>query len=132
MLAFESKSPKVEKGLKGFVQILNAGGSHWVTVTNIGCEENKIKVYDSLYRKLSEDDEMLLAALLNTNFPNMVIEWPRMQKQEGTADCGLFAIAVAFSLCSGHVWTETNHLTGTNQICRYVNYRQQFCINMCV
>ena len=49
VLAFESKPPKVEKGLKGFVQIVNAGGSHWVTVTNIGCNENKIKVYDSLY-----------------------------------------------------------------------------------
>ena len=49
VLAFESQPPKVVKGLKGFVQIINAGGSHWVTVTNIGCEENKIKVYDSLY-----------------------------------------------------------------------------------
>lgn len=102
VLAFESQPPKVVKGLKGFVQIINAGGSHWVTVTNIGCEENKIKVYDSLYRQLSAHNKLMLALLLNTTFPNMVIEWPRMQKQEGTSDCGLFATAVAVSLCSGH------------------------------
>ena len=102
VLAFESKPPKVEKGLKGFVQILNAGGCHWVVVTNIGCEQNKIKVYDSLYRELSANDKMILAALLNTTFPNMIIEWPRTQRQEGLSDCALFATAVAISLCSGH------------------------------
>jgi hypothetical protein len=41
VLAFEGKTPKVEKGLKDFVQIVNIGGNHWVTVTNIGCEENR-------------------------------------------------------------------------------------------
>ena len=109
VLAFESKPPKVEKGLKGFVQILNAGGSHWVVVTNIGCEENKIKVYDSLYRELSANDKMILAALLNTTFPNMIIEWPRMQRQEGLSDCALFATAVAISLCSGHDPSEQTY-----------------------
>jgi hypothetical protein len=73
VLAFESKPPKVEKGLKGFVQIVNAWGIHWVTVTNIGCEENKIKVYDSLYRELSANDNLFATAT-----------------------------AVAISLCSGH------------------------------
>ena len=68
VLAFESQSPKVEKGLKGFVQIMNTGGSRWVTVIN---------------------------TLLDTTFPNMAIEWPGIQKQEGTSDCGLFATAVA-------------------------------------
>ncbi len=109
VLAFESKPPKVEKRLKGFVQILNAEGSHWVVVTNIGCEQNKIKVYDSLYRELSANDKMILAALLNTTFPNMIIEWPRMQRQEGLSDCALFATAVAISLCSGHDPSEQTY-----------------------
>ena len=109
VLAFESKPPKVETGLKGFVQILIAGGSHWVTVTNIGCNKNKIKVYDSLYQGLSASDKSRLAALLNTTLPNLVIEWPRMQKQEGTSDCGLFATAVAIDLCSGHDPSEQTY-----------------------
>ena len=46
VLAFQCKSPKVER-LEEFVQILNVGGKHWVTATNIGCEGNKVKVFDS-------------------------------------------------------------------------------------
>ena len=100
VLAFQCKSPKVER-LEEFVQILNVGGKHWVTATNIGCEGNKVKVFDSLSLKLSKKDEQSLAALLDTSLPDMTIEWPSMQQQSGTTDCGLFAIAVAVSLCNG-------------------------------
>lgn len=101
VLAFEGKTPKVEKGLKDFVQIVNIGGNHWVTVTNIRCEENRIKVYDTLYRSMSNTDKFKLAALLNTSLESMVIEWPSVQIQEGDSDCGLFAMAIALALCNG-------------------------------
>ena len=101
VFAFEGKTPKVEKGLKDFVQIVNIGGNHWVTVTNIGCEENRIKVYDTLYRSMSNTDKIKLAALLNTSLESMVIEWPSLQIQEGDSDCGLFAMAIALALCIG-------------------------------
>ena len=99
VLAFQGRTPKVERGLVDFVQILNVGGNHWVTITNIGCHENRIRVYDSLIMKLSkkekEEFHCSLAALLNTSHPNMIIEYPAMQKQR------LFAVAVAFSLLAG-------------------------------
>ena len=105
VLAFESKPPKVQKGDKDFVQILHVGGNHWVTVTNIGCQENRIKVFDSLRQKLSKKEKQklcsCLAVLLNTSSSNMVIEWPSMQRQRGESDCGLFAVAVATSLLNG-------------------------------
>jgi hypothetical protein len=63
VLAFKGKTPKVEKGLKDFVQIVNIGGNHWVTVTNTGCEENRIKVYDTLYRSMSNTDKITLTKL---------------------------------------------------------------------
>jgi hypothetical protein len=44
---------------------------------------------------------LCLAALLNTNYPNMTIVRPSMQNQKGCSDCGLFAVAVAFSLLIG-------------------------------
>ena len=107
VLAFESKTPKVEKK-EDFVQVINMGGNHWVTVTNIGCESNRIKVYDSLnylYVKLPESDRQKfhtsLAALLNTSLADTVIEWPSMVQQKGCSDCGLFALAVIVSLCNG-------------------------------
>ena len=51
VLAFEGENPKVEKGLNDFVQIINVGAQHWVTVSNIGCEENSVNVYNSLFMK---------------------------------------------------------------------------------
>ena len=105
VLAFEIKPPKVQKGDKDFVQILHVGGNHWVTVTNIGCQENRIKVFDSLRQKLSKKEKQKLcsslAVLLNTSSSNLVIEWPSMQRQRGESDCGLFAVAVATSLLNG-------------------------------
>ncbi|XP_028404805.1 probable protein phosphatase DDB_G0282105 [Dendronephthya gigantea] len=104
VLSFEGK-PKVEKGLKDFVQIINVGGQHWATVTNIHCEENAVKVYDSLSlnvtKKLKQKFHSCLAALLGTTVSKMFISYPPMQKQKGCDDCGLFALAVAFSLLAG-------------------------------
>ena len=52
VLAFESKTVKVQQGLANFVQVLNISGDHWVTVSNIGCDVNHIKVYDSFHRRI--------------------------------------------------------------------------------
>lgn len=100
VLAFKGKTLKVEKGLKDFIQIVNIGGNKWVTVTNIGCEENRIKVYDTLYRSMSNTDKFKLAALHNTSLESMVIEWPSLQIHKGNSDCGVFAMAIALALCS--------------------------------
>ena len=116
VLAFEPKKPKVEAGLKNFVQVMNFGNNHWVTVTNISCESNRIKVYDSLYSELSEKERQKfyasLASLINTNEANMIIEWPSMEQQNGSSDCGLFALAVAVCLSEGenpseHLFDQT-------------------------
>ena len=55
VLAFEGKE---RKGQKEFVQIMNVGRKHWVTVTNIGCGIDVVKVYDSKYMELTEKDKM--------------------------------------------------------------------------
>ena len=107
VLAFEAENAKVAKGQKNFIQLLNMSGDHWVTVTNIGCRENHVKVYDSLYRQppkcqKSRDKFMAcLAALLSTSQAEMLVEWPSLKRQKGCSDCGLFALAVAVSLCNG-------------------------------
>ena len=45
VLAFEGENPKVEKGLNDFVQIINVSAQHWVTVSNVGCEDNSFNVF---------------------------------------------------------------------------------------
>ena len=105
VLAFEGRNCKVHRGLKNVVQIINLGGKHWLTVSNIGCEPNQVKVYDSLYHKLPDSGRQKfvrsVAMLINTNISNMSVQWVDMSKQKGSADCGLFAIASAVSLCHG-------------------------------
>ena len=36
-----------------FVQIINVRNNHWCTVSNIGCGEGEVKVYDSMYPSVS-------------------------------------------------------------------------------
>ena len=104
VLAFEGK-PKIKKGQKDFVQVLNVGGQHWATVSNIGCDKNEVKVYDSLpmqmTKKLKQKFRACLAALLGTIQRDLVISYPPMQRQQGCDDCSLFSLAVAFSLLAG-------------------------------
>ena len=87
------------------MQVLNIDGNHWITVSNIGCDINHIKVYDSLYRRIPKSGRQKfltsLAMLLNTNEQYMKIEWVDMEKQKGGHDCGLFAIASAVCLSNG-------------------------------
>ena len=38
---------------KEFIQCLNLGGSHWITLSSIGCEPATVRVYDSMNLRLS-------------------------------------------------------------------------------
>ena len=51
-----------------------------------------------------------LAALLNTSLTNMDVKLPSLKRQEGSSDCGLFAIAVAvgFAMVMTQVPRTTN------------------------
>lgn len=85
-----------------WIQVFNSEGNHWLTATTIGCDKGVIKIYDSLYRRVSKALIQLLVKL--TSWPNhepMVIEMPRFQKQRNSYDCGLFSVACMMSLCDG-------------------------------
>ncbi len=78
----------VEKG--EFVQILNVRGSHWVTVSNIGCEQNCIKVYDSIpYGDLSSRARKQISALICSDANQIILKFPSVQQQKGGSDCGI-------------------------------------------
>ena len=85
-----------------FVQILNVHSSHWTTVSNIKCNDNSIKTYDSLNSSRLEASGKFncqVAALLNCQSSAIKVENVNIKKQKGYSDCGLFAIACATSLC---------------------------------
>ena len=88
-----------------FVQIVNVAGNHWVTLSNIGCPKDTVMLYDSLYNDLDpiskEKLKKQIAYMLMPTSEHVTIQWADVQKQTGTSDCGLFAIAAATSLCYG-------------------------------
>ena len=88
---------------QSFVQVLNVGGNHWIIISNVGCPKDSVVIYDSLYNTINASCKQKvlrqIAYMLMPVSEHMTLLWEDIQKQEGTSDCGLFALAVATSLC---------------------------------
>lgn len=83
-----------------FIQILHDSSSHWLTISNVGTEKPHIlQIYDSLYSSCSLNVQQQIACLLNTDMPNITLEFVTVHKQRGSDDCGLFSLAYATALC---------------------------------
>ena len=88
---------------QGFVQILNVSANHWVTVSDIGCQGGSVNIFDSLGHTRTEVFIEQVTGLLA--FPGKSV---RLQG----SDCGLFAIANSFALCSGEGPTTVQYHQG--------------------
>ena len=84
-----------------FVQVLNLGGSHWITVSSIGCPQSSVKVYDSMHCGLSSRTKRVIADLVMSKDKVIAVTYPPVQWQSGASDCGIFSLAFATSLCLG-------------------------------
>ena len=83
-----------------FIQILHDYSGHWLTISNVGTEKPHIvRIYDSLYSSCSLNVQQQIACLLNTDMPNITLEFVTVHKQHGSDDCGLFSLAYATALC---------------------------------
>lgn len=82
--------------VNNYVQIFHCRSNHWITVSTLGCQPGEIKVYDSLY------DDVDVATKLEKIFASKLhYIIPRLQKQKGAIDCGLFAVAFATNIGYG-------------------------------
>ena len=64
-----------------------------------------VNVYDGIpaYSISSPSLKRQLAAILHTQAPSFEVNFINVQQQNGSNDCGLFAIANTVSLCLGNV-----------------------------
>ena len=100
VLAFEPETTE-------FVQILNVASSHWITVSTIGCCFGEINIFDSmLHKDLPDRTKEKIASLLYSPLKKISLKFHPVQRQRGSNDCGLFALAFATSLCNGTCPTE--------------------------
>ena len=75
---------------------------HWITISNIGCQDGVVNVYDSMPNcDIPRRTKEQLAAILFWKKNHFRLQFQAVQEQRGGSDCGLFAVAFATSLCVG-------------------------------
>eukprot|EP00731_Ephydatia_muelleri_P003172 Em0001g3172a len=84
-----------------FIQIMNTGKHHWVTVSNINCNDEEIRVYDCASGSPTSSLLNQIASIVCTPKDIIKLTYVDVQMQQGCDDCGLFAIAFATSLARG-------------------------------
>ena len=84
-----------------FIQIMNTGKHHWVTVSNINCNDEEIHVYDCVSGSPTSSLLNQIASIVCTPKDIIKLTYVDVQMQQGCDDCGLFAIAFATSLARG-------------------------------
>lgn len=90
-----------------FVQIVNKGGNHWITLSNkmfIDSDvTNVIYVYDSglRYNYTPSDMELLfnqICCLVKTSSDHIIVRFADVQQQTDGSSCGFYALAFCTSL----------------------------------
>lgn len=87
---------------QAFVQVVNESRNHWITLSTLNCSHRPgtVKVFDSLQRfNLTRQTLRVLCHLMQSKENEITIEFMPVQKQIGSNDCGVFALAYAVSLC---------------------------------
>lgn len=84
-----------------FVQILNKSDCHWFTISTFGCKHGEIKIYDSGVKYMPYWSKEEIAALVNAKCDVVTLRYMNVQHQDGTSDCGLFALAFATAIYIG-------------------------------
>ena len=77
------------KSASNALQILHCKGCHWIAAFTVNTYP-KLAVYDSLYSSIDEATVKILKQMFGAKVEVEVRDGP---KQDGTSDCGLFAIA---------------------------------------
>ena len=93
-------SERLQPQSEGTIQIhFDRQRKHWTSSTFSG---GMVRYYDSLYPgDLSEDIRNQLRSLYGHLMKTPKVMVVRVQQQQGTVDCGLFAIAYAVSVANG-------------------------------
>ena len=102
------QDPKVHRSLSfqilrgEFVQIIFVGGCHWCTVSNVGCDNGVVNVYDSMYPSVSSGTVKLNASLVFSPAKQLVVRMMDVGRQLNGSDCVVLASAFAYDICSGN------------------------------
>ena len=68
-----------------FIQILNTGNGHWVTVSTVGVPHPVVQVYDSIYSAASTSLEAQISSMICTREDSIILEFVDVPIQSGKA-----------------------------------------------
>ena len=83
------------------MQILHNGHGHWLTVSTVGAPASSVFVYDSLYSSASPTLMMQIASIVYSSHQKISLLFKDVPLQDGSSDCGVFAIAFATAITLG-------------------------------
>ena len=88
---------------ENMIQIINVNQNHWVCLSTINASAGVIDVFDSMpsLSRTSMSLQYQAAAILKTAEKEFTLRFIDVQRQNGTDDCALFALAFAVALCNG-------------------------------
>ena len=104
--------PMVIPAISEFIQIVNIG-AHWVCISTLGCQGGIVRIFDSLYSKPSSVAIDHACRILHHPQNTVTFLNKRVQKQVGSSDCALFALAFATDLCYGLYPTARRRCSNT-------------------
>ena len=85
---------------ENFVQVINFAGKHWICASNRFSPPGMVYVYDSL-PSCSINSSSLhrqIATIMKAEDAAFIVKHVDVQRQLGSSDCGLMAIAVKLTL----------------------------------
>lgn len=80
---------------KKMIQIVHSRGDHWIVAATMLATDDRVLVYDSVYRTL---DQPTTNIILNLFPASTSTELVQVNRQRGGLDCGVFAVAISTSL----------------------------------
>ncbi|KAK3092529.1 hypothetical protein FSP39_004040 [Pinctada imbricata] len=96
-----------------FIQIINRnptnGGTHWLTVSNIGCTPGTVNICDSSFSDVPSIELQCIATLVQPPSMELKIHMLDVFPQNNGYDCGLYAIANLVTIASGHDPTKMRY-----------------------
>ena len=99
----QQKETSVLETKEKMVQIIHCSSRHhWIVATTTGRngDAGNILVYDSIFKKVDRETRKTICNIFQL-LPVTNVKVVKAQKQWGTKDCGLFAIANATALACG-------------------------------
>ena len=91
-----------EAMVKNKLQIIHCKKrQHWIVATTVNSRSNEVKVFDSIFVSLDKETKQVLLNLFGHDKAEPKLKLLKSQKQSGSKDCGLFAVAYATSIAFG-------------------------------